>query len=200
AMQGPLDEVSAREALGSILEETERLTGLVDSLLVLVRGDSGGLRMIFETVDLSDVVREVTGELRVLAEEKNQMLAVDATAPVAATADPATVRQALINVIHNAIRYTPPGGRIVVTAAATADDRAVIDVIDNGPGIPKGERNRVFERFYRLDKARSVADGGAGLGLAIARWAIAANGGTIEFVDKTGAGAHCRITLAAGRS
>ena len=112
------------------------------------------------------------------------------------TADAATLRQAVTNVIHNAIRYTPPGGRVDVTVAPGDGGRAAIDVVDDGPGIPADDREKVFERFYRLDKARSGADGGAGLGLAIARWAVEANGGTIAFVKRRGTGAHCRITLA----
>jgi signal transduction histidine kinase len=121
----------------------------------------------------------------------------DGGAPVFVNADAATIRQALGNVIHNAIRYTPSGGRVDVVVRRADDGGAVIDVIDDGPGIPAGEREKVFDRFYRLDEARTAVGGGAGLGLAIARWGVAANGGSIAFVDKQGPGAHCRIILPA---
>jgi len=80
-----------------------------------------------------------------------------------------TLRQAFLNVLHNAIRYTQPGGHIKVLLAATNDGQAIIDMIDDGPGIPEAERTKVFERFYRVDEARSSVEGDAGLGLAIAR-------------------------------
>lgn len=84
---------------------------------------------------------------------------------------------------------------MAVRVTETDDGASIIDVDDDGPGIPPGERDRVFERFVRLDPARSTAEGGAGLGLAIARWAVEANGGRVAFVDKEGPGARCRITL-----
>ncbi len=199
AMQGPIDEESSRDAIGSMLEETERLAGLIDNLLILARGDSGGLELAPERLDLAVLVAEIASELRVLAEEKNQTLLVEPDESVFVTVDAATIRQALTNVIHNAIRYTPQGGRVDVRVGRTDYGGAVIDIIDDGPGIPAGERERVFDRFYRLDRSRTKIVGGAGLGLSIARWAVEANGGKIEFVDKTGSGAHCRITLLTSR-
>ena len=97
--------------------------------------------------------------------------------------------------IHNAIRHTQRGGRIDITVGGSDDGAAVIDVADNGPGIPKEDRERVFDRFYRVDKARSRAEGGSGLGLSIARRAVGINGGAIEFLDKDGSGILCRITI-----
>jgi len=94
----------------------------------------------------------------------------------------------------NAIRYTPERGHIEIRIGREGG-RAFIDVMDDGPGIPPEEREKIFDRFYRLDKARSRAEGGTGLGLAIARWAVEANGGTIAFRDTDPPGVCCRVTI-----
>ncbi|MBU1937734.1 HAMP domain-containing protein [bacterium] len=197
ALKRAPDSDSYREAIASMLIETEHLSRLLDNLLTLARSDSGKAHISAEPLDISHLTGEVVEELRVLAEEKGQSLHVDAPSPVMVTADSAILKQALINIIHNAIRYTQAGGRIEVKVEASLDGQAIIDIIDNGPGIPKDERAKVFERFYRTDKARSRKDGGAGLGLAIARWAVEANKGQVEFCDREEAGTCCRITLSA---
>ena len=93
------------------------------------------------------------------------------------------MQHALMNLIHNAIKYTPNGGTISVEVNATSSGRAVIEVRDTGPGIPAAHRDRIFDRFYRVDASRSREEGGVGLGLAIARWAVEANGGQIELAS-----------------
>ena len=198
ALQGSMDKKSCQEAIGSMLEETERLTHLVDNLLTLARGDAGKANLIPQAKDLSVLVGEVVEELRVLSEEKSQTLSSDSLPSVMVNADEATLRRAVSNVLHNAIQHTQKKGHIKVITAKTEDGNAIIDIIDDGPGIPEPERTKVFERFYRFDEARSRKEGGVGLGLAIARWAVEANGGLIEFCDKQGSGTHCRITLPAG--
>jgi heavy metal sensor kinase len=195
ALQKSSDHKSYQEAIGSMLEETERLTHLVDNLLVLARSDAGKANLALRSTDLGALVGAVVDELSVLAEEKNQTLSTSFHSSVMVTIDEATVRQALSNVLHNAIMYAPQGGKIDVLTSKTEDGHVLIDIIDNGPGIPESDRSKVFDRFYRIDKARSRAEGGVGLGLAIARWAIEVNGGTIAFQDKNGPGTHCRITL-----
>jgi heavy metal sensor kinase len=197
ALQGSMDRKSCQEAIGSMLEETERLTHLVDNLLTLARGDAGKTELTPHSIDLSILVGEVVEEMRILSEEKNQMLSSDFESSVNVTADAATLRRAVSNVLHNAIMHTQKRGHIDVHTARTKDGKASIDIIDDGPGIPEPERLRVFERFYRVDRARSRKEGGVGLGLAIARWAVEANRGTIAFLDKEGPGTHCRITLPA---
>jgi len=195
ALQGSPDASSCQEAISSMLEETERLTHLVDSLLTLARGDAGKTEFARRALDLSVLAAEVVEELRVLAEEKNQTLSSEFQPTVMVTADQPTFRQAVVNVLHNAIIYTPEEGHIEVRTTKTDEGKAVIDFIDDGPGIPECERSKVFERFYRVRQGRSRTDGGVGLGLSIAQWAVEANGGTIAFLDKKGPGAHCRITL-----
>ncbi|UCE21726.1 MAG: HAMP domain-containing histidine kinase, partial [Candidatus Aminicenantes bacterium] len=145
----------------------------------------------------SVLVGEVVEEMSILAEEKNQILSSDLQPSVMMTADESTLRQAVTNVLHNAIRHTQMEGHIEVHTSKTEEGTAIIDILDNGPGIPDSERTKVFERFYRVSGARSSEGGGVGLGLAIARWAVEANGGAITFLDKKGPGTHCRITLLA---
>ena len=104
------------------------------------------------------------------------------------------LRQALINLVDNAIKYTQPGGRIVIRVVELGKNK-VIDVIDNGPGIPEELRSRVFDRFYRVDKSRSRENGGTGLGLAIAKSAVEVQGGTLSLELSNGVGSVFRITL-----
>jgi heavy metal sensor kinase len=195
ALQGIMDKQSCQEAIGSMLEETERLTHLVDNLLLLARGDAGKANLNPFTMDLSALAGEVVDELQVLAEEKNLTLTTSFTSSIFVTADKPTLRQAVSNVLHNAIRYTQKGGHIVVQISKITDKKGIIDISDNGPGIPEPERKKVFERFYRLDGGRSREEGGSGLGLAIARWAVEVNGGVIEFLEKEGSGSLCRISF-----
>ena len=104
------------------------------------------------------------------------------------------LRQALLNLVDNAIKYTPVGGKIEI-AVAQAPEGTIIDVTDTGPGIPSDLQTRIFDRFYRVDKARSRENGGTGLGLAIAKWAVEVNGGRLTLEPTNGAGSRFRITL-----
>jgi heavy metal sensor kinase len=186
---------SYREAISSILEEIDRLTQLADNLLLLTRRDAGKTAADRKPVDAAAAVNKVIDELQVLAEDKNQVIKIENGKPLTVLADSDLLRQAFVNVIHNAVRYTQAGGEIKVRLSQNDHQQAVIDIVDNGPGIPKTERTKVFERFYRYDKGRSSKQGGGGLGLAIARQAVAANLGTIAFLDAPGPGAWCRIKL-----
>jgi signal transduction histidine kinase len=185
-----------REMIGSILEETERLTAMVDSLLLLSRADEGKTDLRPEPMSLDDLANEVAADLAVLAEEKRQEVRVEVSAVVTVVADRPAVRQAAINLLDNAIKYSPDGAviRLVVRQDGPS---AVLEVIDDGPGIAPEHLPHVFERFYRADKARSRASGSAGLGLSIARWAIDANGGRIEVESEVSRGSVFRIVLPA---
>jgi heavy metal sensor kinase len=195
ALQKSVDKNSCQEAIGSMLEETERLTHLVDNLLILARGDAGKTKLDLRPLDVSALVGEVVDELRVLAEEKKQILSTRFQSPIMMNVDESTLRHAISNILHNAVLYTQNKGNIEVIVEKGRDGNAIIDIMDNGPGIPESERSKVFERFYRIDKTRSKEKGGVGLGLAIAQWAVAMNGGTVEFLEKKDIGTHCRITL-----
>jgi heavy metal sensor kinase len=197
ALQNPLDPGAYRDVIGSMLEEVDRLTRLVESLLTLTRADSGKMQLAPEALDLRALTENVVNQLRVLAEEKLQSLTLQAPGPVHALADAALLRRALMNVIHNAIKYTPACGAIRVELKALPSGEAAIEVADSGPGIPAAHRDLVFERFYRADASRSSEGGGAGLGLAIARWAIEANGGRIELASDARNGSLFRVLLPA---
>ena len=195
ALQAPLDPGKYRDVVGSMLEEVDRLTRLVDSLLLLTRADSGAARPVREVVELAALAGNVAEHLRVLAEEKQQSLSVHAAARLEALCDPAIVRLGLMNLLHNAIKYTPPGGAIDIRTKATALGQPSIEVQDTGPGIPAEHHERIFERFYRADPGRARESGGAGLGLAIAHWAVAAHGGRIELESEESKGSLFRIVL-----
>jgi len=188
------EERAYREIIGSMLEEADRLGRLVDSLLTLSRADAGQGKLNLEHVDLTEFAREVVNHLGVLAEEKRQTLSVETTAPVYATVDRLVLRQAIINLVDNAIKYSPEGGRVRVLARNQPDGSA-LEVIDTGPGIAAEHREHIFDRFYRVDKARSRELGGTGLGLAITRWAVEAHGGRIEVESEDGNGSLFRIRL-----
>ena len=197
ALQGSVDPGACLDVVGSMLEEVDRLTRLVDSLLTLTRADSGKLVLTNQSVDLRALAESVTEQLRVLAEEKRQTLALEAPEPTRVRGDETLLRQGLANLVHNAIKYTPAGGAIRVGLKARASGAAVIEVQDSGPGIPPEHRERVFERFYRVDAGRSREEGGVGLGLAIARSAVEANGGRIELESSEGRGSVFRVVLPA---
>jgi len=191
-----------KEAMGSMLEEVDRLTRLVDTLLQLSRGDAGMLRLSRDVVDLADLAREVAASLNLLAEERRQRVDVAAAASVRVLADRSVLRDAVTNLVDNAIKYSPAGSTIRIHVDG-GPERATLTVADEGAGIAPEHRDRIFDRFYRIDEARSREMGGAGLGLAIAKWAVEANGGQIA-LEPAAIGSVFRISLpratAAGKS
>jgi heavy metal sensor kinase len=195
SLQRSLSAEGYRDVIGSMLEEVDRLTRLVENLLLLTRAEAGRIPLTRATVDLRELVAGVSDGLRVLAEEKNQDLTVELPGPVAVECDATVLRQGITNLLHNAIKFTPAKGIIRVAARSTVGGDAVIEVEDSGPGIPAADHQRVFERFYRVDQARSRDTGGTGLGLAIARWAVEASGGRIELESVAGRGTLFRVVL-----
>jgi heavy metal sensor kinase len=183
-----------KEAIGSMLEEVDRLTRLVDTLLRLSYGDAGTIRVARGPLDLGQLTREVTSSLAILAEERNQRLAVDASEGVSVTADRLVLREAIANVVDNAIKYSPQASTIDVRVRPDGG-RASVSVADQGSGIAPEHRERIFDRFFRVDEGRSRDAGGAGLGLAIARWAVEVNGGQISVEPGAKGGSVFRIVL-----
>lgn len=142
-----------------------------------------------------ELAREVATHLFVLAEDRNQSIVVDGDASTVARVDPVLLREALVNIVDNAIKYSPPGAAIRIRATSRQQGAHAIEVLDEGPGIDAQHHARIFDRFYRVDEGRSRERGGSGLGLAIARWAVEANGGRIEVESQLGRGSLFRIVL-----
>ncbi|MCP4610525.1 MAG: HAMP domain-containing protein [Planctomycetes bacterium] len=190
-----LDPATHRDVIGSMLEEADRLALLVDNLLMLSRTDSRRMFLNPEPLNLGELVNNVIDCLQVLAEEKKQTLETQTEQTVSVKSNRLTLRQAIINLMHNAIKYTGEDGRIRVTVRQTNEAQAIVEVADNGPGIASEHREKIFERFYRVEKDRSRDQGGAGLGLAIARHVIEMNGGRIELETEVNKGSTFRIVL-----
>jgi signal transduction histidine kinase len=182
-----------RRTLAEALSQVERLGALVGQLLDLSRLESGAVPLELDDVPAMQLLTEVTTEWREQAATRDVRLeSFLLPADLRLRVDPARMRQVLGNVVANAIRHSPDGGRIVLTARANGG-RPRLEVVDEGPGIPADELERVFERFYRSDRARSGDEGGAGLGLAIARWIVELHEGTIT---ATAAKPHgCRVIV-----
>lgn len=184
-----------RDVIGSMLEELDRLERLVGDLLTLAHAESGRFSADLNSEDIAALCTDVVECLRVLAEDKNQSIALQTGVSLHAMVDRYTLRLALINLLANAIRFTPNNGHIALSVEPHATDEIIIEIRDNGPGIDKIHHAHLFERFYRVDSSRAQASGGTGLGLAIARWAVEANKGQISVDSELGKGSCFRIIL-----
>jgi signal transduction histidine kinase len=177
------ETADAAATAASVLAETVTLQRLVDDLLLLARGDAGALEVVpGEPVDLDEVVQERVAVLRAAGEQR-----IDAggVRPAQVRGDPGQLRRAVANLLDNAVRHARD--RIVVTLDERPNGGVELTVADDGPGVPPADRDRIFERFTRLDDARSAQDGGAGLGLAIARDIAVRHGGTVAVDGPPGA-------------
>ncbi|OAT81786.1 two-component system histidine kinase PnpS [Desulfotomaculum copahuensis] len=198
-LDGALDDrETARHFLEIMSAETERLTRLIDDLLDLSKIEERRVVHRWQPVDMIDVISRVLSMFRPQAREKNITLLsrLPSGLPVV-QGDPDMLAQVLINLVDNALKYTPGGGQVTVSAAA-ADGRLEVSVADTGVGIPAESLPRIFERFYRVDKARSRELGGIGIGLAIVKHIIRAHGGKIQVESTPGRGSVFSFTLPAG--
>ncbi|MCK0176828.1 HAMP domain-containing sensor histidine kinase [Mycolicibacterium sp. F2034L] len=175
------------ETMRMALTQTERLGELVTDLLDLSRLEGGAITLQRRRFEVDGFLREAVGHVAVSATDVTVDIQVNPPG-LTAVADPARLRQVVVNLVDNAVRHSPPGGRVGVQACVAGTSGLRLDVADEGPGIPRAERERVFQRFTR----GATSDGGTGLGLAIARWAVDLHGGHIAVAD-TGVG--CRITV-----
>ena len=181
------------EAIDAIQAEAERMSRLVEQLLFLARGDSGRTQLRPEPLDLSELLREVFEESRMIAPDHCWVL--DAPEPVPYTGDRDMLKQALRILSDNACKYTPAGKSITLRAFLNTDGRPCLSVRDEGIGIKAEDAPHVFDRFYRSDPARTRQSGGAGLGLAIADWIVASHGGHVEVYSWEGVGSRFTIIL-----
>ena len=168
---------------------------IVQDLLTLSRFDSGRSELNLATFSFAEAIESMVKANLLEARRHGHTLtaALEPELPQI-TADRERITQVMMNVVSNAIKYTPEGGTIAVTAGK-AGDRVWLEVADNGIGVPEGDRDRIFERFYRVDKARSRESGGTGLGLSIAKEIVDQHGGEIKAVDKPGPGLTIQVEL-----
>jgi signal transduction histidine kinase len=192
ALQSAADPAEARVALAECIEESERVTHLLEVLLDVSAAEAGALKLNRDRLDVRSLVERAADLYREVAEEKKITIVVDQPEPAEVSADAVRLGQAIANLVDNALKYTPAGGR--VTLATRADSSAVvITVTDNGPGVPAGERDAIFRRLYRGDASRSQR--GLGLGLSLVKAIVEAHGGTINVDDAPGGGARFTIRL-----
>jgi heavy metal sensor kinase len=179
ALTRPREPDAYREVLQNINEEVDRLIRLVGSLLTLARADAGQIPVSPEAIDVADLVAGAVEQVRPAAQQRDVELALTPGPAVNLCADEDLLLQLLLNLLDNAIKYTPSGGR-VTAGWSTDDSRVELWVRDRGAGIAPEHLPHIFDRFYRADKARSRAEGGVGLGLSICRWIAEAHGGSIS--------------------
>jgi heavy metal sensor kinase len=193
-VQAPQLPDSTRESVGSSLEEIDRMTKIVENLLTISRLDSGADAMVRQTVDLSLLAQWTLDQMHLLAEEKQITMCSTHASSAPILADPGRIKQVLVNLLDNAIKYTPSNGEICVSVAVT-QNAAVLEVKDTGIGIPPESLSNVFERFYRSDRARSRESGGTGLGLSIVQAICNAHGGSVGIQSVEGKGTTVRVEL-----
>jgi heavy metal sensor kinase len=187
-----LPELSDRA--GSVLEEVDRLAKIVDALFAISRLDAGESQQEWERFDLAPLAASTTEQMSLLAEDKGIAVACNVQGKVSVDGDRARIKQVVVNLLDNAIKYTPPGGTINLNVHARGG-KAVLEVVDTGMGIPASALPHIFERFYRVDQARSRDAGGAGLGLAIVKSICAAHGGKVEVESAEGKGSQFTVEL-----
>lgn len=188
----PLDMAEVTDMHAQVLI----LTRLVEDLRLLSLADAGELLLHRQELDLVEVARSAAAGYRLRAADKGVALVVDDAGPLSAYADQERVLQVIGNLLDNALRHTPSGGRVTLRVLGE-DERAIVEVADTGPGIPEGSLERVFERFHRTDDSRARSAGGSGLGLAIVRAIVESHGGTVTAARALEGGAVLRVTLPA---
>ena len=190
----PLD--TEKQFLGVISSESERMARIVTDLLTLSKLDYGRMELRMTRFSVSDLLKKVTNAMKLTAEDSGHMILVETEPNLPSmVGDRERIEQVVVNILSNAVKYTPSGGRIRLTAQRAGANHVRITVEDNGVGIPADDVPRLFERFYRVDKARSRAAGGTGLGLAIAKEIVEQHEGKIALTSEYGKGTTVTITL-----
>ena len=184
-----------RESLATIQQESQRLSRLVDDLLNLARADAGRVQLRVEQLYLNDLLAECCRSVQPLAAARNIELQCRCAGDVPFRGDEGLLRRMVINLLDNAVRYTPPGGRVEATLEAQGAD-VRIRIADTGIGIAPEASQRVFERFYRADPSRSRQHDGFGLGLSIVKWIAESHHGQVELTSKPGEGSTFTVHLA----
>lgn len=194
--QGQRENPTLMDQIGSALEEAQRMSRIVENLLTISRMDAGEVKMDKAPLDMGDLANSTAEAMKLIAEEKSIDLRIKAAPDVWVEGDRTRVQQVVVNLIDNAIKYTQDGGAVHVSVRREGRS-AVLEVSDNGAGIPAHALPHVFERFYRADKARSRESGGAGLGLSIVKAICAAHGAEVTVRSEEGGGTCFRVEMAA---
>ncbi len=193
-LEKPRAQDEYRRSLELVAQEVDYMSEIVGKLLVLARSDAGFEPLNFQEVDVADLLSELSVDVEALAQEKGLRLSLGPMDGVTVTGDRVRLRQLFLNILDNALRYTPSGGAI--TGSVTRKDgQAVVSISDTGIGIAEEHLPFIFDRFYRADKVRTDGEGGTGLGLSIATSIAKMHGGTIEVASEVGAGTTFRILL-----
>ena len=188
------DASSYGRTIDSMLEEARRMSQLVASLLTLSRADTGHFPVNRKLDDLGSLTQEVATALSLVASTRNQVITIDASGPVDANVDRVILRQAIFNLVENALKYSSESSEVLVRVYVESNC-SVVAVSDQGEGIPAEHLPRIFDRFYRIDDARSRQTGGAGLGLSIVKWAVEVHGGRVAVESVQGKGSVFRIII-----
>ena len=200
ALAGDPTREELRDIIESVLEECGRMARLTDQLLTLARDDAGVVPRPLERLSITSLVRDVVDTLRPLADAKGVSITFEESQSFGTVAgDPVRLRQVVVNLIDNAIKYTPPGGSVRV-GTVEVDGNVRLTVADTGEGIPAEHLPRVFDRFYRVDKARSREQGGTGLGLSIVQSIATAHAGGVSITSGEGVGTTATVTLPLNRA
>lgn len=199
AVNDLLDHEECKAALRSRREELQRMAQIVDDLLVLSKFDHGEQTLQVKPLDFSDLVIEVCEQQRKQARSKGVTLELTETVPVNIEGDSSRLRQMVRNVLDNAIKYTPAGGRVIVELDHANGKEFRLSVSDTGIGIPVAALPYIFDRFYRVDQARTRGEGGSGLGLSIVKQIIEAHGGSVSVKSDIGMGTVMTLTLPNGK-
>jgi two-component system OmpR family sensor kinase len=194
ALRSPKSPEVYRRVLASTLEEVMRLTTIIDNLLTLAKADQGLYEPIFSEVNLKELGEELFEDSEVLASGKHIKVSFEAPNPITIVGDRTRLRQLFLNLIDNAVKYTPEGGRVAITVARD-NGSAIFRIADSGIGIPQEDMPKIFNRFYRVDKARSRERGGSGLGLAIAKWIAELHRGSIAVTSAIQKGSVFTVRL-----
>jgi signal transduction histidine kinase len=193
ALQRTDDPAAVREALADCVEESERVLKLLETLLDVSAAESGLLALAREQVDLTALTREAVDLYREIAEERHLTVEMQADAAAPVTGDHVRLGQVVANLLDNAFKYTPAGGRVNVSVEPLAGGGAQLTVADNGPGIPTAERPKIWRRLYRGDASRSQR--GLGLGLSVVKAVVEAHHGTVTVDDAPAGGARFTVRL-----
>jgi heavy metal sensor kinase len=188
----PLPEL--RDKIGSALEEVDRLAKIVQTLLAISRLDAGEAQKEWQHFDLARLAADTAGQMYLLAEDKGISFNCNVEREAGVEGDRARIKQVVVNLLDNAIKYTPSGGSVHLNVRVE-DGHAILEVIDTGIGIPPAALPHVFDRFFRVDDARSRDAGGAGLGLAIVKSICTAHGGRVEVESTEGKGSRFILNL-----